>query len=370
MKEVLLIGFGAIGGFYSMILQKSGKVNLTVVARSNYESIKNEGVRFKSEKYGEIESWKPHRVVDSVAAAADRAYAYVFIASKCVPEVLPNSELVAPLLSDAYASRHPQPVFVLLQNGWNVERELYERLAALKRGAPRIVSAALHMWANMRGPNVVWQGGTELLVLGMYRYKDYTTMVNSPDEQAVLNDLSDIFTAGGSNVELVAEMQRRKYAKNMLNVTFAGYACLTRYPLMSIFRPPPPNVGQGYSPYVHPSTVARIEESTIPAMSALFNELIMFARELGFPDSPDGVPSSLVEETMKVTRENHANPAAEHVPSALLDIEKGRPFEVEVIWGELVRTANARGVDIPRTETIYSMLLVIQNQLLRERNDG
>ncbi|KAL1761111.1 hypothetical protein FB107DRAFT_286404 [Schizophyllum commune] len=368
VKEVLLIGFGAVGAVYSLILQNSGKVNLTVVARSNYEVIKNEGVHFKSEKFGHIKGWKPHRVVNSVEAAADRAYSHVFIAAKCVPEVLPNSKLVAPLLSDDYINTYPQPVYVLLQNGWNFERELYESLKALGKGEPKIVSAALYIWTNMQGANVVRHSALERIVLGMYRYEDYTTTVNSPEEQAVLDDLKGILTAGGSTVELVTEIQRRKYAKNMLNINFAGYACLTRYTLMAIFRPPPSDPSQQYSPYVHPSTVNRIEEYTIPAMASLLHELIKFARVLGFPDGPDGIPSSMVEEAMQSTREAHATPEAAHIPSTLLDIEKGRPIEVEVIWGELIRTAKARGVEMPRAETIYSMLLVVQNQLLRERS--
>ena len=31
-------------------------------------------------------------------------------------------------------------------------------------------------------------------MLGMYRYEDYTTIVNSPEEQAVLDDLGEILT--------------------------------------------------------------------------------------------------------------------------------------------------------------------------------
>ena len=36
----------------------------------------------------------------------------------------------------------------------------------------------------------------ERIVLGMYRYEDYTTTVNSPEEQAVLDDLKGILTVG------------------------------------------------------------------------------------------------------------------------------------------------------------------------------
>ena len=72
----------------------------------------------------------------------------------------------------------------------------------------------------------------------------------------------------------------------------------------------------------------------------------------------------------------------------LVDLDNGRPIEVEVILGEVVRMARARGVDVPvslcvvcvraregrrmadelscqRVEMLYAMLLVVQNQLLQ-----
>ena len=50
---------------------------------------------------------------------------------------------------------------------------------------------------------------------------------------------------------------------------------------------------------------------------------------------------------MKLIRVNHNTPSATHKLSTLLDVEKGCPIEVEVIWGELIRTARARGIDMP-----------------------
>lgn len=47
------------------------------------------------------------------------------------------------------------------------------------------------------------------------------------------------------------------------------------------------------------------------------------------------------------TRNIHAKPDSNHVPSMLLDVERGQPIEVEVILGEVVRMAKERNVDIP-----------------------
>ena len=72
----------------------------------------------------------------------------------------------------------------------------------------------------------------------------------------------------------------------------------------------------------------------------------------------------------------------------LVNLDNECPIEVEVILGEVVRMARARGVDVPvslcvvyvrarerrrmadelscqRVEMLYAMLLVVQNQLLQ-----
>jgi 2-dehydropantoate 2-reductase len=68
----------------------------------------------------------------------------------------------------------------------------------------------------------------------------------------------------------------------------------------------------------------------------------------------------------------------------LLDAQKGLPIEVEVILGEVVRMAKAHNVPLPvglrgcfccsaslmfspqRIETLYALLLIVQNQILRK----
>jgi 2-dehydropantoate 2-reductase len=68
---------------------------------------------------------------------------------------------------------------------------------------------------------------------------------------------------------------------------------------------------------------------------------------MGFPDSPDGVPSSAVDHTLENTRALHAVPNSFHTPSMLLDAQKNRPIEVEIILGEVVRMAREKGVPVP-----------------------
>jgi 2-dehydropantoate 2-reductase len=43
----------------------------------------------------------------------------------------------------------------------------------------------------------------------------------------------------------------------------------------------------------------------------------------------------------------HVKPESRHKPSMLLDAERGQPIEVEVIFGEVVRMARERKIDMP-----------------------
>lgn len=57
-------------------------------------------------------------------------------------------------------------------------------------------------------------------------------------------------------------------------------------------------------------------------------------------------------------------------PSMLLDWEAGRPMEVEVILGNPVRIARARGVDMPRLQTVYALVRSMQEVRERRKKEG
>ena len=108
---------------------------------------------------------------------------------------------------------------------------------------------------------------------------------------------------------------------------------------------------------------------------------------IGIPDSDEGITTSHIEANLKSAISLHGQANSAHKPSMLLDMENGLPLEVEPILGEVVRLAEQYNVDIPvgvnvcqscieadqecdiqRTQMMYALLLVIQNQILRERN--
>ncbi|KAF9523773.1 hypothetical protein CPB83DRAFT_774909 [Crepidotus variabilis] len=367
LKEVLLVGFGAVGAIYSLILKRSGLTRVTAVARSNYEIVKDQGVHFRSLKYGNIEGWKPDRLCKSVAEAADREYSYVVITTKAIPELTKTPEILAPLLAKEYREKFKQPTYAILQNGLNVEVDLYNALKEAQPSLkPSILSTAVWIGTNLSTPNTVEHNDFDRVTLGVYRHEDFVTSKNSTDEDALLQDFGRLLEQGGTTLTIVPEIQRKKFLKNFWNVGFASFATLTQYTLPAIFRGPPKENSVSYTPFVSPKTADRISEYTIPALRATFQELVTLGRALGFPDSEEGLSSSTVDFTILNTQALHEKANSRHVPSMLLDLQRGMPIEVEAVLGEVVRMARKRQVDIPRVETLYALLLITQNQILRE----
>jgi len=199
--------------------------------------------------------------------------------------------------------------------------------------------------------------------IGMYRHEDHLTMTNTPEECAILTDFGTMLETGGSDLMIATEIQRKKFAKTFWNVAFSSFSTLTGCSPTAMFRPQPEE-GQSYSPYIAPQTATIVEKNTIPVIRAILQEMIALGRALGYPDNEDGLPSSLVDSIISSTVNIHRDPAHTTLPSMLLDVQNGLPIEVEVIVGEVVRMAKEMGVDMPRIETLYALLAIIQNQIL------
>ncbi|KDN33919.1 hypothetical protein RSAG8_12986, partial [Rhizoctonia solani AG-8 WAC10335] len=92
--DILLVGFGAVGVIYALILSKSPNIRVTAIARGNFDKVSTKGIDIKSKKHGDIPGWKPDRVVKNVAQAADRPYRYVLITTKALPDVNPTPQIL------------------------------------------------------------------------------------------------------------------------------------------------------------------------------------------------------------------------------------------------------------------------------------
>ena len=78
------------------------------------------------------------------------------LTTKAVPDVIRTPAILSPLLQPSYT--HAQPTYVVIQNGLNVEVDLYDALKKLGKGEPSIISTSVFVATNLLEPNVVKHG--------------------------------------------------------------------------------------------------------------------------------------------------------------------------------------------------------------------
>ena len=61
MLNTCLIGSGGVGTIVSLVLEKSQRVNVTAVLRSNYDIVKEKGFDIDSVDHGRLSGWRPSR---------------------------------------------------------------------------------------------------------------------------------------------------------------------------------------------------------------------------------------------------------------------------------------------------------------------
>ncbi|KAL7422137.1 hypothetical protein Q5752_002780 [Cryptotrichosporon argae] len=343
--NVLLIGLGAVGAVYAYHLERSGRVKVTAVARSNYELVAGAGITLDTDRFGVVEHWRPSRVVKSQeeAFASGEVYDFGLITTKYVPDVVRTEATVASALSTGRVK-----AWSLIQNGLNVESGLS---AALAGGAPLISSAAWVSTTGVDGGRRVVYRGVGLLVAGVY--PPAAGRAVSADEEGALEMWAEIVRAGEARVEVTDRIDAVRYAKNVWNAVWSSVQGLVRDTPRALVGLPP---------------AAR------EALRAFTREIVRvgFAAGLLAPGQTRYPAGGLVGDEESVVSGcfdyimSTAGPDS-HRMSLLVDIDNGRPIEVEGILGGVVELARAHAVDTPRLDLVYALLKGVQASLLREQ---
>jgi len=207
----------------------------------------------------------------------------------------------------------------------------------------------------------------------------------------MLSDFGDVLKKGGTDVQLVPEIQRVKFEKNMWNCVLGPISVLSRETSQSVFRPPlkwterhKDTIFSEFqndpraSPHRTPSQEATAEisaafpmirEYTIPFIYDAFVEVAELGNKI-FPPLEDGTlvfdPHEVAMRVLTMAADTASKPTARERLSILVDLELKRPMEVEVLVGEVVRMAKEVGASVPRLESFYAIMLIIQSQLLHK----
>ena len=294
--KILVIGTGAIGGFYGSLLAKKG-MDVAVLARSDYDHVKEHGIEIES-KLGHYH-FRPHQVVRSAKELWTKPD-YILLCIK----VVEGADRAA-LLKDAIG---PHTAIVLISNGIDIEGDI-----AAAYPDNELISGLAFICVTRTAPGKIWHQAYGKLALGNYPH--------GASEKT--RKLASLFDISGINCVATEDIATSRWQKCVWNAAFSPLSVL--------------------SGGLATSDILTTQE---PFVRAIMEEICTIATAAGHP-----LPADIVDISVTST---HKMPP--YKTSMLLDFEAGRPMETEAILGNAVRYGQRLGVAIPHLESVYALM--------------
>jgi 2-dehydropantoate 2-reductase len=318
-RRYAIIGTGAIGGYYGACLQRGG-AEVHFLLHSDYDQVARQGLA--------IESVAGDFALPQVQAHATTATMppvdVVVIGLKTTQNPLLPA-LLPPLLG-------PETAILTLQNGFGIEAELAVALAG--RGDRPILGGLCIICANKVGPGRICHLDYGSLLLGQHR-PDHQPAGISPLLSAVGQD----FDRGQVAVELVEDLRMARWRKLMWNIPFNGLSVV-----------------------MDATTDEMMADPDIRLLAEqLMAEVWAAAQRDGEALSPGqgrGLPRALIAQMLA-----HTEQMRPYRTSMKLDFDQGRSLEVEALYGNPLRAAQAAGATVPKIEMLYHQLKAIDRRL-------
>ncbi|GFF33545.1 putative 2-dehydropantoate 2-reductase [Aspergillus udagawae] len=310
--SVLLYGLGAIGSFYAFILHRSHRVRLTVVARSNYKAVIENGIYIDSANHGQ-HRFHPDLVIKSPAEVT-HPYHYIVCANKAI-----DQDAVAAQLAPA-VDEHT--TFVIIQNGVGNEEPFRRAFPACS-----ILTCVTWVGATQTSPGVITHIKSEDLQIGLFP----NSSLDGSVENSRLDEFTSFLTAGGTKFQVVEDMQLPRWEKVVWNAAWNSITALTM---------------------VDTRTWLSSSADATPLTRRLMGEVIAVGRGCGV-DLDEGLVDRLMDKI-------NALPGIGS--SMQTDCRNGRPMEIEVILGVPLRRAKELGIDTPVLETLTCLLRAVDGR--------
>ncbi|VEU23578.1 DEKNAAC104636 [Brettanomyces naardenensis] len=315
-KNVLLIGVGGVGSIVAYGIDFTGKADISVVVRRDFEKVSKVGYELKSIDYGDIKGWKPKHIYPSVEAAAKDVpvYDFVVITTKNLPDVVKPEELAEPAITPE------KTTVVLIQNGFDIGRPFIE-----KYPNNFCLSGVSHIGSHNNNGVVTQTQHDECLI-------SYFINPNLAieDQKRKAEEFISIYSNEKNAVTYFPDAKWYRYRKLVYNASLNTVCALT-------------GVDTGRL-----DLAGTLESVSIPAM----REVIKVAKA-------DGVtlPADIINTVV------HSDDGDWFEPSMRVDVKKGNPIELEAILGNLLRVAKELNVETPYLQILYNLLKAVQFRL-------
>lgn len=306
MTKALIFGTGGVGCVYGYILHQAG-VSVTAVCRTNYSAVKDNGILIRSKIFGRAQ-FRPTTVKTVSEAAQHGPFDFLLVCSKAFPG---TAEMIREGVS-------PQTAITLGQNGIGGEDD-YAQLYPNNT----IISGVVYLPVTQVEPGVVEHGPLERFEIGTYPPNA------SSSAKAQVQELSDLFKAGGGSAPVFDDVQPNRWVKVGVNAAWNPTTSLTMCDDANYLR-------------------------SSPNAEAMVRKIM---REVGAVATAAGYPGAITEETIDhdLQRPKSRLATGGKEPSMLTDVRHGRAMEVEAIVGNTLRIGQKHGVATPYLELLYTL---------------
>ncbi len=305
-----IVGSGGVGGYYGARLVRAGR-DVTFLARgAHLRAMRERGLSVRS---AEGDFTVPVRAEEDAARVGPVDVVVLAVKNYDVPSVLPLVKTLA-TAADRPALGGTTAAVLTLQNGVDSPGEV----AAVLGEAP-VIGGTTYISTAISEPGVISQTGTLHRILLGEVFGDTSRV--SARAQA----LRDTLAGAGLNVEAVADARAPLWEKLAFLAAMSGFCTAARLPLGPLREGP------------------------------LFHEMFQeAAAEVLRVAAAEGVTTTTRPEDVARFMDG-LQPQMR--PSMMVDLEGGKPLEVEYLQGTVSRRGRARGVPTPVMSTLYSLLL-------------
>ena len=298
-----IIGTGAIGGFYGLMLAKAGH-DVHFLLRSEYQAVVASGLRLNSAVHGQLH-------LQPVQAWGDPAEMpacdWLLVGAKTTS----NAQL-APVITRL---SRPGTRVVLLQNGLAVE----EQLRPLLPDNLHLLGGLCFICTHRAAPGVI-----EHQALGAVNLGYHSGPARAGESLAIVEEGAELFRSAGLESVAMVDLQQARWQKLVWNVPYNGLSVL---------------LGAG-------TTRLMANADSRALILELMREVVQGAAACG-QVLPEGYPEKLLATTERMP---------DYLPSMYHDFQHKRPLELQAIYAAPLAAAAAAGCELPKMRMLHQAL--------------
>ncbi|WP_458130737.1 putative 2-dehydropantoate 2-reductase [Pseudomonas sp. R3-41] len=299
-----MIGTGAIGGFYGVMLARAG-FDVHFLLRSEFAAVTEAGLRIDSAVHGALAL---HPVQAYPSAADMPPCDWLLVGAKTTS----NADL-APAIAQAAADGAK---VLLLQNGLDVEDDLRPLLP----DSLHLLGGLCLICVHRVGPGVVAHQALGAVNVGYHS----GPCADQAQRMAIVEEVTTMFRRAGIDAQAMPGLQQARWQKLVWNVPYNGLSVL---------------LGASTTPLM-------ANDHSRELIQALMGEVVRGAQACGHQIAP-GYAEYLFAMTEKMP---------DYWPSMYHDYSHKRALELDAIYGRPLAAAKAAGCELPKIEALYQAL--------------